>query len=222
MTAEDRTSIRLKNLVGKTDSQIYLIIGPPGSGKESFALQYIIDGFSERDNGVFLTTDCFPNEIIEKMKNLGTDPTPNIEKKELQFIDAFSYRTGEAIDNNLAVKHIQDLTHLSVIIKKIIDEQSKLRLVINTVSTISVYNPGLALLDFIQAQVARLKQKNHSGIIIAHEGMMEEKVIQGIKAIVDGVIEFKPSEDDKGVLQRRLRVVYAPNIRKSGWINYYQ
>ncbi|HUU79454.1 MAG TPA: RAD55 family ATPase [candidate division Zixibacteria bacterium] len=222
MATEARTTIRLKNLVGKTDAQIFLIIGPPGSGKESFAMQYLIDGFTEKDNGVFLTTDCFPEEIIEKMKKLGTDPTPYISSKAFEFIDAFSYRTGEKINNKLAVDHIQDLTSLSVIVKKLIDSQEKLRLVINTISTISVYNPGLALLDFIQAQVARLKQKNHSGILIAHEGMMEEKVIQGIKAIVDGVIEFKPLEDENGVLQRRLRVVYAPNIKKSGWINLYQ
>ncbi|MFW9924069.1 MAG: RAD55 family ATPase [Candidatus Thorarchaeota archaeon] len=220
--ATSGVTVRLKDLVGKTDAQIFLIIGPPGAGKESFANQYLIDGFNENDNGVFLTTDCFPNDIVEKMKQLGTDPTQYISSKRLQFIDAFSYRTGEKIvKNNLAVDNIRDLTNLSVIIKSLIDSKQKMRLVINTISTISVYNSGVAVLDFIQAQVARLKQKNHSGIIIAHEGIMDEKIIQGIKAIVDGVIEFKPHEDDNGVLERRLRVVYAPSIKKSGWVSLY-
>ena len=221
--ASERITVRLKDLVGKTDSQIYLIIGPPGSGKEAFALQYLVDGFVEKNNGVFLTTDSFPNEIIEKMKNLGTDPTNYIQAKQLQFIDAFSYRTGEDVrGNGLAVDNVRDLTGISVIIKKLIDSNEKLRLVMNTVSTISIYNTPIAILDFIQAQVARLKQKHHSGIIIAQQGMIEEKVIQGIKAIVDGVIEFHPSDDEKGVYQKRLRVEFAPQIRKSGWINLYQ
>ena len=221
--AKPGITVRLKDLVGKTDAQIYLIIGPPGSGKESFALQYLADGFNERNNGVFLTTDSFPNEIINNMKQIGTDPDPHINAKLLQFIDAFSYRTGEKIaDNPLAVENIRDLTHISVLIKDLIDKHQKLRLVINTISTISIYNTGVALLDFIQAQVARLKQKGHSGIIIVHEGMMEEKVIQGIKAIVDGVIQFEPLEDENGVLQRRLRVVYAPLIKKSGWVSLYE
>ena len=106
--------------------------------------------------------------------------------------------------------------------KNLIDTKDNLRLVFNTISTISIYNSGVALLDFVQAQVARLKQRKHSGIIIAHEGMMDEKVIQGIKASVDGVIEFQAQEDQNGVIQRQLRVAFAPDIRKSGWINLYQ
>jgi len=215
--------VHLRSLVGKTDAQIYLIVGPPGAGKEAFALQYMIDGFSEKNNAVFITTDDFPADIISKMREMGSDAKPHIDSKQLQFIDAFSYRTGEKIDKEmLMVESVRDLTSVSVILKKQIDTKENLRLVFNTISTISIYNSGIALLDFIQAQVARLKQRKHSGLLLAHEGMMDEKVIQGIKAFVDGVIEFKAEEDEKGVLQRRLRIVFAPNIRKSGWINLYQ
>ncbi|MBN1329380.1 MAG: hypothetical protein JXA54_07895 [Candidatus Heimdallarchaeota archaeon] len=215
--------VHLKDIVGQTDAQIFLVVGPPGSGKEVFALQYLLDGFSENNNGVYLATDDFPEDIILKLKDLGTDPTPFITKQQLQFIDAFSYRTGEKVNkDNFEVDNIRDLTGFSVMLKNLIDTKQKMRLVINTITTISIYNSGIALLDFIQMQVARLKQKNHSGIIIAHEGIMDEKVIQGIKAFVDGVIEFKPKEDDNGVLNRRLRVVYSTNIKKSGWINLYK
>ena len=215
--------VHLKDLVGQTDAQIFLIVGPPGAGKEAFALQYMLDGFTEKNNGLFVTADDFPDDIIGKMKQLGTDPSPFLSAKQLEFIDVFSYRTGEKVNQGmLAVDNIRDLTGLSVIIKTMIDTKEKLRLVVNTISTLSIYNTGIALLDFIQAQVARLKQKKHSGLIIAHEGMMDEKVIQGIKAFVDGVIEFQPSEDENGVLQRRLRVVYAPNIKKSGWVSLYK
>lgn len=220
--ASERITIRLKDLVGKTESQIFLIIGPPGSGKESFALKYLIDGLAEKNNGVFLTTDSFPSEIIEKMKQIGADPAASISAKQLQFIDVFSYRTGESIkDNGLTVDNIRELTSISVIIKKLIDTNDKLTLVMNTISTISIYNSEIAILDFIQAQVARLKQRNHSGIIVAQQGMMDEKVIQGLKAIVDGVIEFQSITDEKGVSQRRLRVEFAPLIKKPGWINLY-
>ena len=221
--SEEKSLISLKNLVGKTDGQVFLLVGPPGSGKEDFAIQFLIDGFLEKNNGAFLTTDSFPSEIIEKMKELGTDPTSFIEGKQLQFIDAFSYRTGESVDKNgLAVDNIRNLTGISVMIKKLIDTNEKLRLVINTLSTISIYNSGVSLLDFTQAQAARLKQKNHSGVIIAHEGMMEEKVIQGMKAFVDGVIEFQTTEGIKGTLKNVLRVAYAPKIRRSGWVDLYK
>jgi KaiC/GvpD/RAD55 family RecA-like ATPase len=215
--------VHLRSLVGKTDKQIYLIVGPPGAGKEAFALQYMIDGFSEKNNAVYVTTDDFPNDIIEKMREMGSDANPHISSKQLEFIDAFSYRTGEKTEKSmLTVENIRDLTGISVMLKKLIDTKENLRLVFNTISTISIYNSGVALLDFTQAQVARLKQRKHSGLLIAHEGMMDDKVIQGIKASVDGVIEFKAEEDQNGVLQRELRVAFAPNIRKSGWISLYQ
>ena len=220
--SEQKSIISLKTLVGSTDGQIFLIVGPPGSGKEEFAIQFMIDGFVEKNNGAFLTTDSFPDEIIAKMKILGTDPTSFITGKQLQFIDAFSYRTGEVAQNGLAVDNIRNLTGLSVIIKKLIDDNEKLRLVINTVSTISIYNSGVSLLDFTQAQAARLKQKKHSGLIIAHSGMMEEKVIQGMKAFVDGVIEFQTTETVKGTLKNVVRVAYAPKIRRSGWIDLHK
>ncbi len=221
--SEQKSIIPLKNLVGKTDAQIFLIVGPPGSGKEEIESQYINDGFIEKNNGAIVTTDSFPTEIIEKMKQLGTNPSTFISAKQLQFIDAFSYRTGEKVDKNgLAVDNIRDLTGISVFIKKLIDTNEKLRLVINTLSTISIYNSGVSILDFTQAQAARLKQKQHSGLIIVQEGMMDDKVIQGIKTFVDGVIEFRLVEDTKGTLERKLRVVYAPTIRKSGWIELYR
>ncbi|MCF2143191.1 MAG: RAD55 family ATPase [Candidatus Heimdallarchaeota archaeon] len=215
--------VHLRDLVGRAESEIFLIVGPPGAGKESFAIQYMLDGFANKMNGVYVTTDDFPEDITRKMKLLGSDPASLIKSKQLEFIDAFSYRTGESTDTNeMMVDDIRDLTGLSVMIKKMIDTKSNLRLVFNTISTISIYNSGVALLDFIQMQVARLKRKNHSGLIIAHEGIIDEKVIQGIKAFVDGVIEFQLSEDESGNLKRRVRVVFAPKIRKSGWVDLYQ
>ena len=58
--SEQKSIIPLKNLVGKTDAQIFLIVGPPGSGKEEIESQYINDGFIEKNNGAIVTTDSFP------------------------------------------------------------------------------------------------------------------------------------------------------------------
>ncbi|NHJ40025.1 MAG: hypothetical protein FK731_08330 [Asgard group archaeon] len=215
--------VHLGDLVKDADTQIFLIIGPPGAGKEIFAIQYILDGLQQKQDGAYVTTDDFPDDVIKKMIQMGGDPNSYINSKQLEFIDAFSYRTGESVDNNEStVDNIRDLTGLSVMIKNQIDTKNKLRLVINTLSTLSIYNTGIALLDFVQMQVARLKKKKYGGLFIAHEGMIDEKALQGIKAIVDGVIEFQPKEDQNGVLQRRLRVIYAPKIRKSGWVDMYQ
>ncbi|MBD3192535.1 MAG: hypothetical protein GF308_17985 [Candidatus Heimdallarchaeota archaeon] len=212
--------IKLEELVETIDEQIFLIVGPTGSGKVEFAMQYILDGLQTDNAGIILATDRFPNEYIKIMTRLGTDPQQFINSKQLQFIDAVSYRTGERPSKGTtAVNNIRDLTGMSIFFKKLSDKCEKLQLLIDTVSTLSIFNSDIALLDFIQTQVSRLKQKNHSGMIIAHEGIMEERVIQGISSLVDSFIEFKLEEDQTGALKRKIRVAYAKGIKLEGWVN---
>lgn len=212
--------IKLEDLVETIDEQIFLIVGPTGSGKVEFAMQYILDGLLANNAGIILATDRFPNEYVKIMTRLGTDPQQYIASKQLQFIDAVTYRTGERPSKGTtAVNNIRDLTGMSIFFKKLSDKSENLQLLIDTVSTLSIFNSDIALLDFIQTQVSRLKQKNHSGMIIAHEGIMEERVIQGISSLVDSFIEFKLEEDTSGGLKRKVRVAYAKGIKLQGWVD---
>jgi KaiC/GvpD/RAD55 family RecA-like ATPase len=214
--------VSLKDIVGKTENQIFLVVGPPGTRKTDFCIKYMIDGFSENNTSAYLTTDRFPKEITNKIKESGVDPNQHIESNKLQFIDAFSYRIGvEVKEEANMVDNIRDLTELSVFIKKLADSEEKLRLIIDSISTLTVFSREIAILDFIQTQISRLKYKNHSGIILAHEGIMNDSVLQGLKAFVDGVIEFKLEEDQQGALEPKIRVVHAPEIIRPGWLQLF-
>ncbi len=47
-----------------------LLVGPPGSGKTTMAHQFIQQGLSEKQPGMYTTLDMSPDEVIIEMKNL--------------------------------------------------------------------------------------------------------------------------------------------------------
>ena len=50
-----------------------LITGPPGTGKTTFGLQFLLEGISRGENGVFVTVEEMPQKIAHDALNYGWD-----------------------------------------------------------------------------------------------------------------------------------------------------
>ncbi|AFC99993.1 putative RecA-superfamily ATPases implicated in signal transduction [Methanocella conradii HZ254] len=50
-----------------------LITGPPGTGKTTFGLQFLMQGISEGESGVFVTVEEMPQKIASDAMNFGWD-----------------------------------------------------------------------------------------------------------------------------------------------------
>jgi circadian clock protein KaiC len=50
-----------------------LVAGPPGTGKTTFGLQFLMQGVSEKENGVFITVEETPRKIASDAMNFGWD-----------------------------------------------------------------------------------------------------------------------------------------------------
>ena len=68
---------------GKTS----LISGETGTGKTIFCLQYILEGLSRGENGVYLTIDEKPAHLVEDATSLGWDLETPISKNRLVLMD---------------------------------------------------------------------------------------------------------------------------------------
>ena len=57
----------LDNLLqgGLPAGQSYLITGEPGTGKTTFAAQFILEGLRRGENGVFISIDEKPSHMVE-------------------------------------------------------------------------------------------------------------------------------------------------------------
>ncbi len=61
-----------------------LIAGPPGTGKTTFGLQFLMKGISEKENGVFITVEETPSKIASDAMNFGWDLRKLEEEKKMR------------------------------------------------------------------------------------------------------------------------------------------
>lgn len=68
-----------------------LVTGEPGTGKSIFALQFLYEGLKRGENGVWITADETPMDIIAQAASLGWDFEPLIQNRQLAILNAGSY-----------------------------------------------------------------------------------------------------------------------------------
>lgn len=68
-----------------------LITGEPGTGKTIFALQFLVEGLTHGEKGIYVAADEGPSDIIEQAASLGWDIERHVERKELAILNAGTY-----------------------------------------------------------------------------------------------------------------------------------
>jgi circadian clock protein KaiC len=91
----------------------YLLSGEPGTGKTTFAAQYIMEGLKRGENGIYISVDEKPAHVVEDAESLGWDLRTPLDDGRLILLDVSPYfnwvRTGRSnvVDAN---EVIQDLS----------------------------------------------------------------------------------------------------------------
>jgi circadian clock protein KaiC len=96
------TSNRITTGIGGLDALIgggvpanraVLLFGEPGTGKTTFGLQFLVEGLTRGEYGVFLSVDEKPQHLIEDAKAFGWDLHAALAKGTLAVLDASAYFT---------------------------------------------------------------------------------------------------------------------------------
>lgn len=183
-----------------------LIIGPPGPEKIKLAMKFLQSGKETDDGLLYITTDAAPEEIKEQFG-----------EGELQFIDCYSWTLGNAEKKKeyIYVPGPSALNDLSIGIaqamQKMFKPERKMRIVVQSLSTLLLYNNPEVVYRFTQVIGARLKGSNATTLFLIEEGMHEDKVVTTLKHLVNSVIEVK---NENGQVKAR-----APMNGITDWIN---
>jgi CheY-like chemotaxis protein len=187
-----------------------LLVGSIGKGKSSFSRDFVLNGLKQSERCLFVALDDNPKQIRSQLGLHLPRPVPEYESSHLlRFVDAYSWSTlSIPEDEPFVIKGNLELNQLAGSISDAGVElgqtvQSKLggRRVIDSISSLLV-NFDLPSVQRFLNQIARtaISFGHVTTLFILEEGTVSDQVLNNIKYIMDGVLEFS-EKDDKRVVR---------------------
>ena len=104
---------------GLPQGKSYLVSGPPGTGKTTFAAQFIQEGLKRGENGIFISIDEKPSHMIEDIETLGWDLRTPADEGRLMLLDVSPYFNWVRNSKTNAVDANEVLQDLSKQVRRI-------------------------------------------------------------------------------------------------------
>lgn len=183
--------------------------GEPGSGKTTFAIQFIKQGLENGENCIFVEMDMLPRDLRTKMQLMGLDPQHYEEKGKLVIVDGVSgKRLGAKSQEQLVIRDPRDLNSIS---KAIADARLKLgqegRLVIDSWASIALNfaTEYKGLIRFTEAFIVESRNTNYNTLLIT-DSSVDDKLMKVLRHLTSGFVELITSFE--GNAKRRYILVH--------------
>lgn len=126
---------------GFPEGRCILIVGSPGSGKTTFALQYLYHGAMLGETGLYVTLDEHPDLVKKNLVSYDWDIDGMEKKGKLLFVDASGLRRAKRPENNLvsaftSVDDVSDFSELLKTINKIVEGENIRRIALDPVTSL--------------------------------------------------------------------------------------
>ncbi|MGH7429872.1 MAG: response regulator [Candidatus Methylomirabilaceae bacterium] len=178
-----------------------MVLGLLGSGKSTFGRTFIAAGLEKGEPCLFLSVDDNPAIVRRGLRDAAGPGFPMSEESQMfRLVDGYSWCGGGAgTDERFAVTGILELTQLSGVVSdaaaelgQTLHERRGGRRVIDSISSLLV-NFELPSVQRFVAHLARSAAAcgGVSSLFIVEEGSVSDQVLNNIRYVMDGVLEFK-------------------------------
>jgi circadian clock protein KaiC len=177
---------------GQLTQVSYMLVGPLGSGKTTYAEAFVGAGIDQGFPGVFVTTDVSPRVIRNDMSRHGWPVDEYEEEGKLVFIDGYSERMG-APRTGMArsLSKVDDISELGIVLSEVLEELVVARVVVDSLSTLILHSNPATMPRAVQRLSGRVTQTSHSIMYILEEGVHEEKTYATFSYLADAVLRFR-------------------------------
>jgi len=151
--------------------------------------------FSRNNKGIYVSSNRPTNDLVEKLLTFNFDLTKALETGRIYVIDLVSRSVGaNEVKECIYVSSPSELSATQMAIEKAVEringEAGKTWLLLDSVSTLLVFNSSGALLQFLHFLIGRLRVLQFNGIIFTVEGSVEEKTLATVRQFCDRVIKL--------------------------------
>ena len=186
---------------GQLTQVSYMLVGPLGSGKTTYAEAFLAEGLSLGFPAVFVTTDVSPRVIRNDMSRHGWTIDEQEALGQFVFIDGYSERMGAPkVSPARSLTKVDDISELGIVLSEVLEPLVVARVVIDSLSTLILHSTPATMPRAVQRLSGRLKQNSHSIMYILEEGVHDEKDYATYSYLADAVIRFRI--DDSGLIPK--------------------
>jgi KaiC/GvpD/RAD55 family RecA-like ATPase len=152
---------------------------------------------------MYVTLDGTPDDVKDDAEYYGWSFTEHEDR--IVFVDGYSWQAGGS-DEQFALDGLSDLNQMNMTFTDALNalgDESK-RVAIHSASTLLLYTDPKSAVKFLQVVGAKSSSSGGCLVITLEEGMHDEKTVNTIKHVADGVIKTKLDGDDKKISVQRM------------------
>ena len=177
---------------GQLTQVSYMLVGPLGSGKTTYAEAFLAEGITLGFPAVFVTTDVSPRVIRNDMSRHGWIIDEQEASGQFVFIDGYSERMGAPkMGPARSLAKVDDISELGIVLSEVLEQLVVARVVIDSLSTLILHSTPANMPRAVQRLSGRIKQNSHSIMYILEEGVHEETTYATYSYLADAVLRFR-------------------------------
>ncbi len=177
---------------GQLTQLSYMLLGPLGSGKTTYAEAFLAEGLALGFPAVFVTTDVSPRVIRNDMSRYGWNIEEYENAGQFIFIDGYSERMGAPKTGSArSLTKVDDISELGIVLSEVLENLVVARIVIDSLSTLILHSNLETIPQAVQRLSGRIKQGSHSIMFILEDGVHDEKTYATFSYLADAVLRFK-------------------------------
>jgi circadian clock protein KaiC len=170
-----------------------LVTGGPGTGKSTFAIQFLVTGCTGFDEtGVYVTFEEREHKVIRNMKRFGWDLEPLIDSGRLillSLIPSKSFASEYVIADTNRVQHRFDMEEITKFIEERVQDSKAERVVVDSITALGLMTPDeMELRQQVLELIGRMGELHTTCIFTAEKTEthgVEEYLSDGVIALVN-------------------------------------
>jgi KaiC/GvpD/RAD55 family RecA-like ATPase len=186
---------------GNASEGVWLLSGPPTSGKTSYVLQFLFEHLQEQKACLYVITDHPPSLHLELLSKRSKNATENL----LRIVDAYSWRLGEKDPAATWSANGLSLGDVSVVIDRARLDMQSYAFALDSITTLCLEAGPAATYKFLQILTARLRKDHVPSIITLEEDVHPPNFVNTLKPLFDGIFEMKSTERN-GKVNHQFRI----------------